>query len=119
MSLNRRQLLRKAALGAAALSASSYNRVLGANERIGLGLIGCGNRGRSVLTAFVRNDSVQANALCDVYPARIDEAAAMIRLSIEIAEDMPRRAALLPAGVEIQIAAGDFDGFRRDPSCLC
>ncbi len=66
-------------MGAVAMTAASYNRVLGANERIGLGLIGCGGRGRSVLRSFVRNDSIQANALCDVYPARIDEAAAIAK----------------------------------------
>ena len=75
--VNRRQLLRSAAIGAAAMTAASYNRVLGANERIGLGLIGCGNRGRSVMTTFVNNSSIQVNALCDVYPARIDEAASI------------------------------------------
>ena len=64
----------RAAVGAAALSAASYNRVLGANDKINLGLIGCGGRGRSVLESFVANESIHANALCDVYSARIDEA---------------------------------------------
>ena len=39
--MNRRSLIR----GAAAMSAASYMRVLGANDRIQLGLIGCGDRG--------------------------------------------------------------------------
>ena len=44
----RRQFLRNAAIGSAALSmtAASYARVKGANERINIGIIGCGGRGR-------------------------------------------------------------------------
>lgn len=71
--VNRRTFVRAAA-GAAAFTAASYNRVLGANGKVNLALIGCGGRGKSVLTNFVANDSIRANALCDVYSARIDEA---------------------------------------------
>ena len=60
---------------AAAFTAASYARILGANEKINLGLIGCGGRGRGVLRSFVANPSVNATALCDVFSARIDEAA--------------------------------------------
>ena len=35
-------------MGAMALSKSSYARVLGANDRVQLGLLGCGGRGRGV-----------------------------------------------------------------------
>ena len=80
MSLNRRTLLRRSVLGAVAFSASSYQRILGANDKIGLGLIGCGGRGRSVLGNFGANSSISINALCDVYPARIDEAARYVSL---------------------------------------
>ncbi len=38
-----------------------------------------------------------------------DQAASMIRRSIEMADDMPRRAALLPAGIEILTTIGDLD----------
>ena len=69
--LNRRDWIRTSAL---ALTAASYNRILGANDQIGLGLIGCGGRGRNVLGSFVKNESIRARALCDVYAARIDEA---------------------------------------------
>ncbi len=73
-NMNRRRFARTVAVGAAAMSAASYNRVLGANGKINLGLIGCGGRGKNVLESFVANSSIQANALCDVYAARIDEA---------------------------------------------
>ena len=46
-SSTRRQFLKAASSGAAALgiTASSYGRVVGANERISIGVIGCGQRG--------------------------------------------------------------------------
>lgn len=59
---------------AALLSALSYTRILGANDRIGLGVIGTGNRGTSVMRHFARNADVEVRALCDVYAARIDAA---------------------------------------------
>lgn len=40
---------------------------------------------------------------------RSDEAAAMIRRVLETAGDMPRKAAVLPAGIEICIACGNLD----------
>lgn len=76
--IRRRDLLRRTAIGAIAFSASSYERILGANDRIGMGLIGCGGRGRSVLKAFSNNSSIQINALCDVYAARIDNVASRV-----------------------------------------
>ncbi|MBI3736208.1 Gfo/Idh/MocA family oxidoreductase, partial [Candidatus Sumerlaeota bacterium] len=45
-------------------------KVIGANERIGMGLIGCGNRGRSVATNFKKGDRVEFLAVCDVFDER-------------------------------------------------
>ena len=56
------------------MTALSYSRVLGANDRIGLGVIGTGQRGTYVMTVFQKNADVEVRALCDVYSARIDEA---------------------------------------------
>ncbi|MBK9167691.1 MAG: Gfo/Idh/MocA family oxidoreductase [Bryobacterales bacterium] len=69
-TLHRRALLR----GAAALSAVSYMRILGANDRVRLGLIGAGDRGRHVMGQFVAAGSVDVTAVCDVYAAQIDRA---------------------------------------------
>jgi len=45
-SYSRRDFLRAAAGSAAlAMSATSYSRVIGANDRISIGIIGCGSRG--------------------------------------------------------------------------
>lgn len=56
------------------MSAGSYSRILGANDKIRLGLIGAGQRGRSVMKAFQRNDAISVSSICDVYAGRVDEA---------------------------------------------
>ena len=68
--MNRRDLFRSAA----AFTAASYSRVMGANDRVNLGLIGCGDRGTYVMTVFQKNSSVDVKAVCDVYGERIDQA---------------------------------------------
>lgn len=60
---------------AAAMTALSYSRVLGANDRVGLGVIGTGGRGIHVMTKFQLQPEVDVRALCDVYPKRMDDAA--------------------------------------------
>lgn len=57
-----------------AMSAASYSRVAGAANRVRLGLIGCGGRGRSVMRAFQKNSTVDVTAVCDVYSSRVDRA---------------------------------------------
>jgi predicted dehydrogenase len=63
---------RRAFLGAATATALSYSRVMGANERVNLGLIGCGSRGRGDMGNFIATDTVNVTALCDVYETNID-----------------------------------------------
>ena len=65
---------RRAAARAVAATALSYSRVLGANDRIGLGVIGVGGRGSYVMGLFQKNADVEARALCDIYGVRLDEA---------------------------------------------
>jgi predicted dehydrogenase len=72
MPLTRRNLI---TAGAAAMSAASYSRVLGANDTIRLGVIGCGGRGRGVSGIFARNQDVRIVALCDVWAQRVAQAA--------------------------------------------
>src|SRR5690242_1895864 len=55
---------------AAAFTAASYSRIFGANERIRLGLIGAGGRGRFVMETFVKTDHVEVPGVCDVWPER-------------------------------------------------
>src|SRR5205807_2022747 len=50
--------------GATAMTALSYSRVYGANDRIQLGLIGCGERGRGDMGKFVKAGNVDVAAVC-------------------------------------------------------
>jgi predicted dehydrogenase len=69
------QLPRRAFLrGASALTAISYSRVYGANDRIQVGLIGCGDRGRYDMGNFLKAGNVDVVALCDVWAAQTERA---------------------------------------------
>ncbi len=72
--LPRRNFLRGAAQSAAVLTAASYSRVLGANDRVNLGVIGPGERGQFVMSLFQKTEQVDVGALCDIYAAHIDQA---------------------------------------------
>jgi predicted dehydrogenase len=73
MSVDRRQFIQTTAAATAA-TALSYSRILGANERVRLGLIGCGSRGVGNMNNFLKIGTVDVPALCDVYAAQIDQA---------------------------------------------
>ncbi len=69
MSLNRRDFAR-----ASALTALSYSRVLGSNDRVGLGVVGTGERGSYVMSLFQKEAEIEVRALCDVYAVKVDQA---------------------------------------------
>jgi predicted dehydrogenase len=74
-SIARRDLLRRLGYSsAAAMTAASYSRVLGANDRVQLGAIGVGDRGRHVMGMFQKSPSVQVAAVADIYGVSIDNA---------------------------------------------
>ncbi len=54
-------------LGAQSISANSYSRIMGSNERIRMGFIGVGNRGTQVMHEFMNEPDCEVAALCDVY----------------------------------------------------
>lgn len=68
--MNRRDFLVTAATATAGMSARSYTQVLGANNRVGLGVIGLGRRGTIVSAAFLEDDRVSIRAVSDVYDAQ-------------------------------------------------
>ena len=96
--MERRSFLKTAGAGVAAWTAASQSRVLGANERLNVGLIGCGGRGtfdarlmrgtpediQAVAPANYHDGkldprlqqprNVDIAALCDVYGSRVDAA---------------------------------------------
>ena len=55
------------ALGVNSMSAKSYNRIIGANNKIRVGFIGVGNRGTQLLHLFMDQPDCEVAALCDVY----------------------------------------------------
>jgi predicted dehydrogenase len=57
-----------------ALTAASYNRVLGANDRVGVGFIGFGLIGKQHVYNFKTSfPDVDRVAMCDVYKPRLEE----------------------------------------------
>src|ERR1041385_5593356 len=74
-SLGRREFLGRGALGAG-LAALAAGRVLGAGDRIGVGLIGAGGRGRTLMGHFAKRPEVEFRAICDVYEPRLKDGVA-------------------------------------------
>ncbi|MBI3680334.1 MAG: Gfo/Idh/MocA family oxidoreductase [Acidobacteria bacterium] len=70
---DRRNFLRASAAAAAASSS-----VLGANDRVQLGIIGAGSRGMQVHGAFATHSDCVVVAACDVARSRLDQAATTI-----------------------------------------
>lgn len=76
MSSNRRDFLRKAAAGAAGItlgtsalgmSAKSYSRIVGANDRLSVALMGCGRRVGAFYPAIIdKKNNVDLAYICDV-----------------------------------------------------
>ncbi len=68
---DRRAFLR----GALVAPAASYSRILGANNRINLAVVGCGNRGAYMMSEFQKFPEVRVTAVCDVFGEKVDRAA--------------------------------------------
>jgi predicted dehydrogenase len=73
-SMSRRKFVATTAVGLTALSAT---RVLGANERINVGLIGFGLIGRFHLAALKAQPDVQVSAITDAHQGRLEQGAEM------------------------------------------
>jgi predicted dehydrogenase len=69
----RRAFLKQAAIGAAMLAYPGA-RVLGANDRIRVGMIGVGDRGNDLLGQILGVHDVEVVAMADVYSRRRDQA---------------------------------------------
>ena len=70
----RRTFLKQAALGTAAVWAYPTAKVLGANDRVRVGMIGVGDRGSELLGQVRSVPGVDLVAMADVYSRRRDEA---------------------------------------------
>ena len=75
---SRRRFLAGTAAGAVgagvSLSAAEWSRVLGANDRVRLGIIGPGARGQELMRAFQEAPNAEWVAAADIYTRRHDEA---------------------------------------------
>ncbi len=61
------QTNRRRFMGAALATAASYNRVMGANDRLRFGAIGTGDRGQYLLSNMAKLENNDLVAVCDVY----------------------------------------------------
>src|SRR2546429_6696727 len=82
--INRREFLQKGAVVAAgsttlSTAALSYARIVGANDRISLGHIGIGNRGRELdgIVALLKDTkNAEVTAVCDLWSHNLERAVA-------------------------------------------
>jgi predicted dehydrogenase len=116
---NRREFLKagSAALGATAVSwnASSYAQILGANDRVKVGVVGCGDRMKGALIpAFLQNAkdmNFQFVAVSDIWNRRREEGAAYIQKLSGSAVDPVRNNDELYARKDVDavlVATADF-----------
>lgn len=73
---SRRTFIQQSLGGSAAFVASGWlpaSRVLGANDRVRIGLIGGGDRGQEIFKAALRCPNVEGVAVADLYTRRLDE----------------------------------------------
>ncbi|MEL0653175.1 MULTISPECIES: Gfo/Idh/MocA family protein [Algibacter] len=86
MSSNRRDFLKKTALGAVgvtlasnsinAMSAKSYSKIIGSNDRINVAIQGLGRRYGAYMSAIAdKNNNIELSYLCDVMKSQRDKAA--------------------------------------------
>jgi len=91
--MSRRTFIKQTALGATALSVapslmsmskSSYNRILGANDRIHIGFIGLGRRYPAYIPSLLNKDNnVHLSYLCDVMQSQIDKRQAELKEKLD------------------------------------
>jgi predicted dehydrogenase len=86
--MNRRTFLAGGGAAAAvAATARSYGQILGANDRVGLGIIGVGQRGRLVGAAFLADKRTRLTAIADTYDVT------RLRVLAELPPEIPEPAA--------------------------
>src|SRR5438874_4915820 len=73
----RRDFIKRSALGTAAMLAYPPSRVLGANDRVHIGMIGVGGRGQELLKQVLEVPNAQLVAIADIYTRSRDQAKQM------------------------------------------
>lgn len=62
----------KQGIGAGVTAVAASANVLGANDRVRVGVIGVGRQGRGVMKTFMKNQGAQIVAICDVFQPQMD-----------------------------------------------
>ena len=75
---------------ATALTAASWSRVSGANERIGIGMIGVGLMGQIHTRNFAKQPDASVLAVCDVYDPRVEFGAQIVGGNVMKCRDFRR-----------------------------
>lgn len=79
----RREFLKTASVGTAiTLSALSYSRIAGANDRIAIGMIGCGGRSHDhfkQISAYRDKENVEIIAVCDPWKEKREKMVQMVK----------------------------------------
>ena len=93
----------------AGLTAASYNRILGANDRTAVALIGGGRRGREVMGAMLSSGRAELRCICDVYDVQRQRAkSALVKSGDAPAECVAHEDALARRDIDaVLIAAPD------------
>ena len=84
MSVSRRTIIKTAAVTPLFATASSWARVLGANDRLNIAVIGTGGMGTGHLQHLVNSadtENISVGRVCDVYRRRLNHAAKLASLN--------------------------------------
>jgi predicted dehydrogenase len=85
-----RRTFAKTTLAATAGTALSRMRILGANDRVNLGLIACGDRAMQIWSIFLKQPDINPVAVCDVYKPYLERGAAAAGGKVAKHEDFRR-----------------------------
>jgi predicted dehydrogenase len=113
---DRRRFLKGAGgmLVAASMEARSYARILGANDRIRLGQLGCGDRSAGhvhMAQLAAKQIPVETVAVCDLWNRARERRAAQVKKAFSVEPQMYQHSEDMLAGKDIDgvmIATGDF-----------
>lgn len=122
-SITRRNFISKTTVGIAgaavtgkipSMSAASYQRIIGANDRINIGFLGCGGRSRGLMNMVKMSEkdkNLGVVAVCDIWKLNKEKAAANCKKlfgadvkQFKYSEDMLQ----MPGLDAVMIATGDF-----------
>ena len=93
--INRRDFIRRAGLTTVSVAAAGLvpsRTVLGANDRVRVGVIGTGRQGRDDMEDMARQPDAEIAALCDVYQPNLDTA----QRSLQMLAGVPNQSSVKP-----------------------